>query len=169
MNLILCGMMGSGKTTIGKELAKSTGWRLCDTDGIIVERHGKIADIFATHGEGYFRDLETSVAKELAEENGLVISTGGGLVLRQENVEALQKNGKIIFLRATIETLIKRLQSDGERPLLHSTAESLEEKLTRLLQARTAVYERAADCVVDVDGKTPEQIAAEILAAIAAK
>ncbi len=163
MNLILCGMMGAGKTTIGIKIAERTGRRWYDTDGLIVDKHGKISDIFEYYGEAHFRKLETEIVKDIAEKDGLVISTGGGLVLKKENNELLQKNGKIVFLRATLETLAKRLNVDGTRPLLQTSTESIRDRLSRLMYERNPIYEHVADYIVDVDGKTPEQIAQEII------
>ena len=168
MNLVLCGMMGSGKTALGKNIAAATGRKWLDTDDVIVQRYGAISEIFATEGEEYFRGLETKVVEELSEQDGYVISTGGGLVLREKNVELLKKNGKILFLRANAETLLKRLSGDTARPLLQGQ-ESLEEKINRLLKERTPAYERAADYTVDVDKKTPEEIGTEILSLIQKK
>lgn len=164
MNLILCGMMGSGKTTVGVKIAELTDRRWYDTDALIVEKYGNISDIFARYGEGYFRELETNVVKKLSEQDGLVISTGGGLVLKQENNALLQKTGKIIFLRASIGTLLGRLQADNTRPLLQGSSESLQERLERLMAERGPIYERVADYVVDVDDQTPEEIARKIVA-----
>ena len=166
MNLILCGMMGAGKTTIGIKIAELTGRRWYDTDGVIVDRHGKISDIFEYYGEAHFRKIETEIVKDLAQKDGLVISTGGGLVLKKENNALLQENGKIVFLRASVETLAKRLKVDGERPLLQTSTENLRDRLERLLKERAPVYEHVADFAVDVDGKTPETIAEEIIALI---
>ncbi|MBQ8283988.1 MAG: shikimate kinase [Clostridia bacterium] len=163
MNVILCGMMGAGKTTIGIKIAELTGRRWYDTDGLIVDKHGKISDIFEYYGEAHFRRLETEIVKDLAEMDNLVISTGGGLVLKTENNVVLQKNGKIIFLRASIETLAKRLKVDGERPLLQTSTENIRDRLARLMKERMPIYEHVADYIVDVDGKTPEQIAKEIV------
>ena len=160
MNLILCGMMGAGKTTIGIKIAELTGRRWYDTDGLIVDKYGKISDIFEYYGEAHFRKLETEIVKELAEKDELVISTGGGLVLKSENNAVLQKNGKIVFLRAT---LAKRLKVDGERPLLQTSTENIRDRLARLMKERMPVYEHVADYIVDVDGKTPEEIAKEII------
>ena len=168
MNLILCGMMGAGKTTIGIKIAEITGKRWYDTDGMIVDKYGKISDIFEYYGEAHFRKLETDIVKILAKQDDLVISTGGGLVLKKENNEVLQENGKIIFLRATLETLAKRLKVDGERPLLQTSTENIRDRLARLLKERTPVYEQVADYIVDVDGKTPEEIAKEIVALVTA-
>jgi shikimate kinase len=165
MNLILCGMMGAGKTSVGKEVAKALGWRWYDTDQLIVERHGNVTEIFAKHGETYFRQLETEIVKELVQADCMVLSVGGGLVLREENVSLLRKNGQIVFLCASVETLEKRLQLDSSRPLLQ-TEESLRERLQRLLKERTPIYEAVADFTVNVDGKTLEEIAAEIVSQI---
>ena len=163
MTLILCGMMGSGKTTVSIKIAEITGMCLCDTDSVIMRKYGKISDIFEKYGEPYFRSLETETVKELSGKDGLVISTGGGLVLKEENVKLLKTSGKIIFLRAKIDTLIQRLSADKERPLLHNSTESLQDRLERLLKERAPIYERVADCIVDVDGKEPEKIAQEIV------
>ncbi len=164
MNLVLCGMMGAGKTTIGIKIAELTGRRWYDTDGVIVDRHGKISDIFEYYGEAYFRKIETEVVKELAKMDDLIISTGGGLVLKSENNALLKENGKIVFLRASFETLSKRLIVDGTRPLLQSSTGNIGDRLARLMKERTPVYEHVADYIVDVDNKTPEAIAKEIVA-----
>ena len=164
MNLILCGMMGSGKTTVGVKIAARTSLRWYDTDELIVDKYGKISDIFEYYGEPHFRKLETEIVRELAQKDGLVISTGGGLVLKKENNELLQQNGKIVFLRATLETLAGRLKVDGTRPLLQTSAETIRGRLMRLLQERAPIYELVSDYTVDVDGKNPEEIAEEIIA-----
>ncbi len=163
MNLILCGMMGAGKTTVGIKVAELTGRRWYDTDGLIVDKYGKIADIFEYYGEAHFRKLETEIVKDLAKMDDLIISTGGGLVLKKENNVVLQENGKIIFLRASLDTLSNRLKVNGERPLLQTSTESIRDRLEKLMKERTPVYEHVADYIVDVDGKTPEEIAREII------
>ena len=162
MNIILCGMMGCGKSTVGVCLAERLGRAFCDTDALIVDRHGRIADIFEKQGEAYFRQLETETVKELVQKDDLVIATGGGLVLKQENVDLLKRSGKIVFLRARVETLVQRLQADTQRPLLQN-AVSLRGRLEKLLDERAPIYERAADFTLDVDGKSPEEISDEIM------
>ena len=102
----------------------------------------------------------------LAQKDNLVIATGGGLVLKKENSDLLQKSGKIIFLRATRETLAERLRADAKRPLLQNASGDLYERLTLLMKERTPIYERVAEYIVDVDGKTPEEIAREIITII---
>ena len=166
MNLILCGMMGAGKTTIGIKIAELTGRRWYDTDGLIVDKYGKISDIFEYYGEAHFRKLETDLVKELSKQDNLVISTGGGLVLKNENNELLKQNGKIVFLRATLDTLSVRLQVDKDRPLLHTAAENIQDRLAKLMKERAPVYEHVADYIVEVDNKTPEEIAKEIISLV---
>lgn len=160
MNIVLCGMMGVGKTTVGKKLEFLTKRKCVDTDEMIVEKHGVIADIFEKYGEPYFRDLETEVAKQLSEKDNLIISTGGGFVLRAENVEYLKKSGKIFFLRAKMETLLARVAGNNDRPLLKDGAEK---KLKELIPKRTPIYESVADHIIDTDGRTTSDIAGEIL------
>ena len=164
MNIVLCGMMGAGKTTVGVKIAEKTDLRWYDTDEMIADRYGKISDIFEYYGEEYFRKIETGIVRELSMQDNLVISSGGGLVLKAENTDLLKKNGKIIFLRAKKETLKKRLKVDGTRPLLQAKTESILDRLDKLLKERTPVYEEVADYTVDVDGKTPSEIADEIIA-----
>ena len=163
MNIVLCGMMGVGKTTVGKWLARSLGLRWVDTDECIVEKHGEISTIFERFGEEYFRALETEIVKELVQEDGLVLSVGGGLVLKEENVSLLKCNGKIVYLRASVETLTERLTADTTRPLLKTDGESLSERIEKILTARAPIYEGVADFTVDVDGKTSEETVDEIM------
>ena len=163
MNLILCGMMGAGKTSVGVRIAEMTGRRWYDTDQMIVDRYGNISDIFEYYGEEYFRRLESGIVKELAQKDHLIISTGGGLVLKRENNELLQANGKIVFLRASLETLAERLRVNDDRPLLQVKAGVLADKLAELLRVRTPVYEHVADFIVDVDGKSVDENAAAVI------
>ncbi len=155
-------MMGVGKSSVGIRIAEKTGRRWYDTDIVISDRHGRISDIFEYYGEAHFRALETEVVKELAKMDGLVISTGGGLVLKYENNELLKENGKIFFMRASFETLLTRVRADETRPLLKNNGK-IAEKLGQLLGERTPVYEAVADRIVDTDGKTVDEIADEII------
>ena len=160
MNVILCGMMGAGKTVVGQRLAQRLGRRWIDTDACIVEKYGEIAAIFKRFGEEYFRGLETEIVAELVQKDGLVISVGGGLALREENVSLLKKNGKIVYLQASAEILTERLGTGNSRPLLQ-TGELLT-TVEELLKKRASIYARAADFTVDTDGKTIENVAFEI-------
>lgn len=162
MNIVLCGMMGVGKTSVGVRIAELTGRRWFDTDVVITDRHGRISDLFEYYGEAHFRMLETEIVKELSQKDGLVISTGGGLVLKPENNEMLRQNGKIFFLRASFEALLKRVRADESRPLLKNTGK-MAESLGKLLEERSPVYEHVADYIVDTDGKSVEEVADEVL------
>ena len=159
MNIVLSGMMGSGKTTVAKALAE-LGYPVIDIDGVIVKRFGEINSIFRDFGEERFREIEAEVTKEVALNcDNSVISLGGGCVLRAENVKNLKANGKIFYLRATADTIIKRLKGDTSRPLLQG---GLEQKVNDILAARAEIYERTADVIIDTDGFTPEEIAIKI-------
>ncbi len=160
MIISLCGMMGVGKTTVGIQLAKSAMLAWFDTDKVIEDNYGKISDIFAKYGEEYFRNLETQTVHALCEKEGVILSLGGGLVLRQENVETLKNKGKIVYLRAKKETLVQRLRFDTARPLLQG--EDIETRVENLLEKRAGIYEQVADYIVDVDGKTVDEIVKEI-------
>ena len=163
MVLVLYGMMGVGKTTVGRKIAELLGYGWYDTDDLIVNQYGQISEIFEYYGEQYFRRLETDIIKELFNRDGVIISTGGGLVLEKENAEFLKDKGIMVFLRANVETLTDRLKADTGRPLLQGSAENLQTKLSKLLEQRTPIYELVSDFVVDVDGKTVEEIACEII------
>ena len=160
MNIVLCGMMGCGKTTVAAELSRLTGMEQNDTDAEIVKEYGRIADIFEKYGEARFREIETQTVARISSRDNIIIATGGGCVLNSANVEYLKRNGKIFFLQTRAETLIKRVEGDTERPLLAGGAEK---RINELLPARTPKYLAAADYVVDTDGAEPEEIALKII------
>ena len=164
MNIVLCGMMGVGKSTVGIRLAELTKRRWIDTDTVISNRYGRINDIFEYYGEEHFRNLETQIVDEYYEKDGLVISTGGGLVLNRENADKLKKNGKIFFLQASLDTLLSRITNGGDtRPLLRRTKGS-RERLEELLKNRIPVYEYVADYMIETDNKSADEVAEEIVA-----
>ncbi len=141
-NIVLVGMPGSGKSTIGKMLAKKMNRQFLDTDEMIVEKEGvSIPEIFAEKGEEYFRNVETECVKEACKEMGLVIATGGGAILKKENRDAMRENGTVIFL----ERDVLSLATDG-RPLSSS-----EEKLRKMKEIRLPLYKEVSDFTVKTD------------------
>ena len=134
MNIILIGMRGSGKTTVGTILAKKLGKTYTDTDTLVVLKVGmSIPDMLQKHGLGFFRDRESEGVREIADVENAVIATGGGIVVRSENTELLKKNGIFIFLDTGIETLVARVGVDPNRPPLtekKTPREETEEILT---------------------------------------
>jgi len=168
-NLVLIGFMGSGKTALGKWISQNASMEFYDTDEYIVSKQNReIAEIFATDGEKYFRDLETEAIKEMNEKfTNSVISVGGGLPLREENRELLKSLGVIIYLRTTEDTLVQRLNNDTKRPLL--AGNDIKAKIHDLLMQRGLVYESIAQIIVDTDDRTYDQIYNEIEDIILAK
>lgn len=158
-NIVLCGMPASGKTTISAALGELYDKTVVDTDAVVVQKYGEINKIFDEFGEKRFREMETEAVESCSELNGAVIATGGGCVLSQKNVDILKSGGKIFYLRAKRETLIKRVRGDTARPLLRGNAA---ERIDALLAARSEKYEQAADFIIDVDSLTPEEIAKKI-------
>ncbi|MBH1940190.1 shikimate kinase [Mobilitalea sibirica] len=164
-NIILIGFMGSGKTSVGEHLAKMMNYRFQDTDLLIEQRErDTINQIFRNKGEEYFRDVETNLLTEL--QNGLnntVLSTGGGMPLREKNRKLLKELGYVVYLRASKETTVKRLRGDTSRPLL--SGEELGEKVKRLLKVRIPYYEKAAHKIIMTDDRSLEEISVLIMEA----
>ena len=163
-NLVLVGFMGSGKTTVGKALARQTGCPLFDCDEEIVKQSGKkITEIFQTEGEGGFRRRETALLQELCrrKEEGVIYSTGGGVVMSPENRQYLKELGTVVLLDITAETVIQRLGRDSTRPLLQGPDRV--KKVRTLLVRRQDAYHQAADLTIDAGKGTPDEIAEEII------
>lgn len=152
-NIVLTGMPGSGKSTVGRLIADRLGRDFIDTDALIVERYGEIKRIFAEHGEAYFRDLESAVIRELAPLTGKVIATGGGAILRAENIGALRRNGEICFIDRSPGELIPT----DDRPLADEKA-----KIARLYDERIDRYMDTADYIIDGDCD-PEDVADSVI------
>lgn len=161
-NIFLIGFMGSGKSTIGRFLQKELNMELVEMDARIVEEQGmSINDIFAEKGEDYFRDLESRLVLDLNNEGNTIVSCGGGVVIRPENVENMKKNGKIVFLSATPDTIYERVKNSTERPILNGHMNV--EYIAGLMEKRRALYENAADIRIETDGKTRDEICKEII------
>jgi shikimate kinase len=164
MNVVLIGYRGTGKSTVGKIVAARLGRTVVSTDAEIVKLAGQnIPEIVAQHGWNYFRDLESQICQELAGRDGLVIDTGGGAILRSQNVEALKKTGTLFWLTASIDTITKRIGRDTQRPSL-TGVKSFVDEIQDVLRERTPKYEAAADHIIATDGRSIVQIADEILA-----
>jgi shikimate kinase len=160
-NIVLTGFMGTGKTAVGKTLARKLGYTLIDVDAEIEkEQKTTIANIFKEHGEPKFREIESEVIKKLSEIENAVISTGGGAVLRQENMDNLRKNGVIVCLMASPETILKRTCNNNDRPLLQ--VEDPLQKIKELLEFRKPYYEKA-DIMIDTNEKSPAEVAEKII------
>ena len=159
----LIGFMGSGKSTIAAMIRKETGCKLVEMDARIVEEQGmSINDIFAKYGESHFRDLESDLVRRIGEEGNAIVSCGGGVVVRPENVKTMKATGMIVFLKASPETIYERVRYSTDRPILNGHMNV--EYIAELMEKRRALYEAAADAIVCVDGKTKTQVKEEILA-----
>ena len=143
-NLVLIGLSGCGKTSLGKRLSRILRRPLLDTDAMIVEAEGRsIADIFAERGEPYFRDLESAACLAVSEQEGAIIATGGGAILREQNMEALAKNGMVFFIDRHPSRIL-RSASLHDRPLVQDDCD----RLFRLHAERLALYRRWADVTI---------------------
>ncbi|MET3507007.1 shikimate kinase [Halalkalibacter oceani] len=154
----LTGFMGSGKTTIGQALANELSFNVIDTDQWIEEQEKqRISELFQTKGEPYFRKQETKALETIAGQR-LIITTGGGIVIKEENRQLMKEKGNIIYLKCDIEEILRRLQDDETRPLLQGKDKA---KIEQLFLARKAFYEDA-DIIIDTTGRTVNDIINEL-------
>jgi len=161
MNIILIGFMGSGKSEVGHKLAGRLKMKYIDTDEVIEKSEKRsISDIFRTDGEEYFRKLECEVLKTLDDYEGFVISTGGGMILRQENVKMLKELGPLVLLWADADVVCKRLAKAENRPLIEGDREK---KIKEILEFRTPIYNEAADLKVDTSRLSTDEAVEEIV------
>ncbi len=145
MNIVLCGFMGAGKTVVGKELAKIMGRKFVDTDEMIEEETGiSIPAIFAARGEEYFRELEYEMCKKTAKLKNVVVSTGGGAMTFERNVEAIKKGSKVVFLDASFDVICDRVGDASSRPLFKN-----KENAKKLYDERREKYLAAADYIIN--------------------
>ncbi len=164
-NIVLIGFMGSGKTTIGRSLSQALGMAFIDMDHEIEKQEDKtIKDIFQLDGEKYFRNLETEFLKIRMDDKNIILSTGGGVILKEENRELLSRIGTIVLLHAEIEHIVNNIRDDEarkNRPLLHE--EDYIGKIKRLYNEREERYLNSADLIVKTSGRDVVDIAEEII------
>lgn len=161
-NIFLIGLMGAGKSTIGRHLAELLKMDFVDADHEIERRTGaNIPLIFEIEGEAGFRKREAAVIDELTRREGVVLATGGGAILSEANRAALRTRGKVVYLQAGLDTLFDRTRRDRHRPLLQ--APDPRARLAALLEERAPLYEREADVIVDTDHRGPASVAREIV------
>ena len=154
--------MGAGKTTISDYLSTMFDMDIVEMDQVIAEREEmSISDIFATYGEEYFRDLETNLLIEMQSHKNAVISCGGGAALRERNVAEMKKNGRVVLLTATPETIYERVKDSNDRPVLNGRKNV--KGISELMEQRREKYEAAADIVINTDDKTVLQICEELV------
>ena len=160
-NIILTGFMGTGKTTVGQLLAQKIGYTFVDTDALIEEQIGQaISELFATQGEETFRQLEVELVQQLAKRDGLVIATGGGLILNSDNVDLLSRTGTIFCLTASPENILSRIaQQQHIRPLLQE--DNPLKKIKELLKQRNSIYRQFKQ--IDTTRAMPEELVKAIL------
>lgn len=161
-NIFLIGFMGAGKSTIARTLQAQYDMKLVEMDEQIEAEEGmKISEIFAQKGESYFRSLETQMLESMQHQEHTVVSCGGGVPMRECNVEAMRKSGKIVYLSAKPETIYERVRHFHTRPLLEGNMNV--DYITQLMDMRMPKYLSAADLIVETDGKQAEEISEEIV------
>lgn len=160
-NIVLLGFMGTGKTSVGKSLAKRLDMTFVDMDDVIVQREGKsVSDIFAQDGESHFRQLERNLVQELSAESGKVIAPGGGIVLNPDNISDFESSGLVICLTATPETILDRVKDDKHRPLLEE-GDKLE-KIKSILDKRIDLY-NAISRQLPTDGLSVDDVVDNVI------
>ena len=163
MNIVLIGMRGSGKTTVGKILAQKMGREFIEMDELITRKAGlTILDIAEEHGWEKFRDLEAKVTSQVAKLDNIINASGGGVVIREKNVQELKRNGILVWLAASLDTLLQRVGEDtGRPPLVEGRTRREDMELT--LKERRRLYQQAADLIVNTENKTPEEAADQVI------
>lgn len=164
MKIILIGLMGAGKTTIGKELSNKLNLRFIDMDDEI-EKQSKmsIVDIFEKYGENRFREIESKLLEKIALEDDIIISTGGGIIKIDDNRKLLKKQDNVVFLNGSIDTLVKNVSNDiYKRPLLKDSTD-LYIKIEELLSERYEKYKESSNIIIDINNKNINEVVSQIL------
>lgn len=161
-NIILIGFMGTGKSSVSEKLSELLRIKKIDTDQYIEEKENiSIDEIFSTYGEEYFRNCEKNTLLQLSKEKNIIISCGGGIIVKDENIELMKKMGKVILLTASPNTIYKRVKDNTSRPILNNNMN--EEYITNLMNKRKDKYLKAADIIINTDNKSIEVICDEII------
>ena len=164
-NIFLIGFMGVGKSTVSNALQNTFAMDVLEMDEMIAKKNNmSISEIFDLHGEAYFRNEETNLLKEVGNEKNKIVSCGGGVAMREVNVQEMRKSGKIILLTAKPETILERVKENHDRPLLENN--KTVEYVSELMEKRRPAYETAADIVIATDGKSANEICEEIIAQV---
>ena len=162
MNIILIGYRGTGKSSVARILAARTKWPLISTDKEIIRKAGMpVPDIIRKRGWDYFRDVESEICKQVGKKDRTIIDTGGGAVLRKENVESLRQRGRMFWLTAEVTTVMARIKNNSDRPSL-TGKKSYVEEVEEVLNERLPLYKAAADHIIPTDDRTLEEVADEI-------
>jgi shikimate kinase len=169
MNIVLIGYRGTGKSVVGELLALHLGMPYIGMDAKIAARAGmSIPEIVERFGWTEFRDLESKMVLELSGLDNIIMDTGGGVIERPENIEALKKNSRIFWLQASVDTIVRRIQADTQRPAL-TTGKTFTEEVAEVLEQRISKYKSAAQYEIDTDALTPEQVAGKIIEIICSR
>ena len=166
-NICLTGFMGSGKSTVGKLLAKKLEFKFIDLDRVIELAEGKkIKDIFRLKGEKYFRDLETEVTGKIYKNKNCVFACGGGIVKRKKNMDMIKSRSVNVYLSISVQDAIKRLKNVNDRPLID--VKKRDETIEKMIKKREVLYRKYADLIIDNSQKRPGQAVSEIITGLKA-
>ena len=167
MNIYLVGFMGTGKSSVGCQLAKERGWSFIDLDELIeLKEQRRIVDIFAKDGEAYFRKIEKNILKQVSTQKKFVVACGGGVVLDKDNIKLMKKTGRMICLYASPEQILKRVSLNNDRPLLN--VDKPQKRIELLLKMR-APYYMQADIIIDTSNFSVKQVVKKISKILAEK
>ena len=162
MNIVVIGYRGTGKSSVAKVLEERLKWPLISTDAEIVKKAGlSVPDIILKRGWDYFRDVESKICQRVGAKDRTIIDTGGGAVLRKENVDTLRQRGRVFWLTAEVATIMERIRYNKDRPSLSQTKDYIDE-IDEVLKERLPLYKAACDQIIPTDNRPIEEIADEI-------